>query len=286
MILVLLLITLVACPAWAAQSTSYELTLHSAGGGGVGATSSESFDVVSKVGGREVGEASSASYLESVGFIPSIFTPPDITPPQISNVAIAGREVKDNDYVAVDAELSATITDGSGINTSTSYVMVDAGKTYFSALCGDISFEAASGALTYKLNISADGDHNLTIYAEDPSGNSATHEVLVNVDAGAVKARSVYVYPNPFNPSAGNMRLAYMLSKDAQVTIYIFNAINQLVWKRSYAAGASGGHVGYNEILWNGVSDFGEIVGNDAYFARLVADGKKVIGKVKIAVLR
>ena len=93
-------------------------------------------------------------------------------------------------------------------------------------------------------------------------------------------------YPNPFNPAVGEeTEIEYQLTRDADVTIYIFNTIGQLIKKIDCASGATGGTAGYNKVAWNGYSDFAEIVGNDVYLVRVVSGGS-VIGKNKIAVLK
>ncbi|MFC1540654.1 hypothetical protein ACFL4J_01290 [Candidatus Margulisiibacteriota bacterium] len=252
-----------------------------------GSGSNSAYSQQASGGGLSSAGSSNSLFESFVGFIAGIFAPaPDTNPPVISQVLVDGREVRADDYVAADAEVTATVTDETAMSLANSYVAAGSEQTAFNALSGDSSYVTSSGALTWKLNISTDGDHSLSIFAEDTSGNTSSHEVSVKVDTGSVKVLSAYAYPNPYDPSAGNAKLAYMLSKDANITIYIFNAINQPVWKRNYLSGADGGHAGYNEVLWNGVSDFGQVVGNDIYFVRLVADGKKVIGRIKVAVVQ
>jgi hypothetical protein len=252
-----------------------------------GSGSNSAYSQDASGGGLSAASSSNSLFQSIIGFVVGIFAPPpDTTLPVISNVLVDGREVREDDYIEADAEVTATVTDNSSIDQADSYVAVDSDQSAFNALSGDSSYNSSSGALTWKLDITTDGDHTLTIYAEDPSNNSASYEVSVKVDTGDVKVLSAYAYPNPYNPSVGNAKLAYMLSKDANITIYIFNAINQPVWKRNYPFATDGGHAGYNEVLWNGVSDFGEMVGNDIYFVRIIADGKRVIGRVKIAVVQ
>ena len=251
-----------------------------------GSSSNSSYQQSFSAGSISSSKATSSSYSSDIGFIAGITATGDASGPLINDFMIDGRDVKDDDYVEADGTVTANITDGSGVSTSESYVEMGSTKAYFSALSGDSSYVVSSGALTYKLNITTDGDHTIKLHAVDTIGNISSYEVSVKVETGDVRARACYAYPNPYDPSAGNLRITYMLSADANITVYIFNAINQPVWKRNYTSGSEGGHTGYNEIIWNGITDFGEMAGNDIYFARIVADGKRVIGKIKIAVIR
>lgn len=93
-------------------------------------------------------------------------------------------------------------------------------------------------------------------------------------------------YPNPFNPAAGETTsIEYSLTAAAGVTIYIFNVINQPVKRISCPSGQSGGRAGYNQVVWDGYTDFNELAANDAYVARVVSGGRQ-IGKCKIVVLK
>lgn len=249
-------------------------------------TSSSAYIGIFNVGVLSPGLSTSAGNTSVAGFLAGIFAAGDIGGPKIENVKVDGREVRAGDYVMNNGQISATVTDSSGVSTPESSVGYDTTTALFSTLTGDSSYVVSTGALTYKLNVSTDGDHTLKINAKDSLGNASSFEVSVKVDSGDTKASNVYAYPNPFNPNLGSMRLVYNLNKNANITIYIFNAINQPVWKMDYTSGAEGAHAGYNEVFWNGVTDFGEVAGNDIYFARLVADGKRVVGKVKIAVIK
>lgn len=255
-------------------------------GSGAGVGTSATNIHISSLGILGAGKSSNSNYQNISGFLAAFAAGQDASGPEIKDFKVDGREVRAGDYIASAGRITANVTDPSGVNLTTSNVGFDTTKTAFSGLSGDSSYNAASGDLINKLNITTDGDHTLSLYAVDTAGNISSYEVAVKVDTGDVKASNVYAHPNPYNPNNGNLRLAYMLSKDATISIYIFNAINQPIWKRDYSTGTEGGHAGYNEVLWNGISDFGEVAGNDIYFARLVADGKRVIGRVKIAVVK
>lgn len=75
---------------------------------------------------------------------------------------------------------------------------------------------------------------------------------------------------NPFNPLAGPTKLTYSLSKDANISIYIFNIRGERVWEYSAAAGSNGGRVGANDVSWDGIT-FNAYASNGVYFVRLTA---------------
>jgi len=110
--------------------------------------------------------------------------------------------------------------------------------------------------------------------------------ILIFLISHTAQAITVLNYPNPFNPAAGQTTsIEYTLGENTDITIYIFNPINQLTKKISCPRGSTGGSSGYNQVPWDGYTDFNELAANDVYIARVVAGGKQ-IGKCKIVVLK
>jgi hypothetical protein len=106
------------------------------------------------------------------------------------------------------------------------------------------------------------------------------------VVTNAAAAITVLNYPNPFNPAAGQTTsIEYSLGEHTDITIYIFNPINHLIKKISCPKATTGGSSGYNQVPWDGYTDFSELAANDVYIARVVAGGRQ-IGKCKIVVLK
>ena len=75
-----------------------------------------------------------------------------------------------------------------------------------------------------------------------------------------------------------------VLTKDADINVYIYDITGRLIWRRMFPAGTNGGKAGYNEVYFSGMNDFSEILGNGMYFIRIV-NGKKSLGTLKIVVL-
>ncbi len=281
----ILILTLVPVAVYAAMTSgSYSSPASGIGVSG-GTSSSPSYTGIAVVGSPATGKTSSSSYT-SVGGTGIIIITTSATAPVISNLRIDNVPVINGDYIKRNGILTATITTDSNVtlNQNTSSIEVDGTATTFAALTGGSSYDVTTKVLTYVLNLTSDGNHTISIHAADTGGQSATAALTVKVDTGVLKAVSVYTYPNPFR-GVGNMTIAYQLNKDANTAIYVFNAVGELVYKREYATGTPGGTTGYNEVTWNGQSDFGAMVGNDIYFLRVVSDGKPV-GKTKIAVIK
>ena len=263
---------------------SYTTSTHGVGAGS-GSVSSSSYSGPAGAGVGAVGRTSSSSYSGISGPYGAIFLATDTTPPVVSSFKIDSITIIDGDLIKRDGTLTATVTDNIGVDTSKSSVEVDGAFTKFSALTSPSSYDAATGALSYNISISTSGDHTIKIHAFDTNNNATVVSRSVKTNSGDLAAIAVRFYPNPFNPNSASGVIAYQLNKDSDVSVYIFNAIGQLIYRANFLSGATGGHVGYNEVPWDGKDDFGSIVGNDIYFVRVVSGGK-VIGKTKIAVIK
>jgi|GEM_PF-3482508 len=132
------------------------------------------------------------------------------------------------------------------------------------------------------------GNYDMYFSAQDlsPGENVGTRVLQVRVYGGDPQViGDVLCYPVPFKPLSGeNVRIAYNLSQDADVTIYVYDVSGRVVLTRKYSSGAMGGHAGYNEFSWDGESDFGNFIGNGIYVCKITA-GNSAIGTVKIPVI-
>ncbi|MFA5103749.1 MAG: hypothetical protein WC527_01015 [Candidatus Margulisiibacteriota bacterium] len=269
---------------FAMTSASYSISTSGVGAAN-GNLSSSSYSGCGGAGSGAVGTTSSTNYSGISGPYGAVFLATGTTPPVVSDLKIDSMAIIDGDLIKGDGTLTATVTDNIGVDTSKSSVEVDGVFTNFSALTSPSTYEAATGALSYKLNISSSGDHTVKIHAVDTNNNATTVSRSVKTNSGDLAAVAVRFYPNPFNPNSAAGVIAYQLNKDSDVSIYIFNAIGQLIYRSNCSSGTAGGHIGYNEVAWDGKDDFGAIVGNDIYFVRIISAGK-VIGKTKIAVIK
>ena len=101
----------------------------------------------------------------------------------------------------------------------------------------------------------------------------------------------VSVVSGPMRPTVsgpGTALIRYTLSRDSEITVYIFNIRGERVWQTTLAAGGVGGSVGVNQIGWQGVDNFKEKAGSGVYFIFLnapVGGKSQTIGKTKLIVL-
>jgi len=271
--LVLLLILLVATATWATQSTNYGLTLQSVGGGGVGVVSSPSYGVTGKVGGREVGEATSASYIATEGFIPSVYAP--IFGPIITSVTPAeGKNIAPIDVTIAGSNFDDGLT--VKLTSTTEADLVGYDVTVVSSAEITCSFNLAGAAAGFR-----------TAVVTNPDTNEGTLGSAFNIKSHSLAIGLAVNSPNPFDPASENTTIVYTLAADTNVNVYMFTTSADLVWKRSYVAGTNGGQAGDNSIIWNGINDFAEMASNGVYLVHVLERNTgRTIARGKIAVLR
>ena len=285
----ILVISFFAYSALASTSGSYRSNPEGLLTGG-GAASATTYSTGNAIGDNLIGTASNSTYSTDLGIMAASisYASREAGIPYVNNLKFDGRTIHSGDYVSPTAVITALVTDtASGIDTATSSIEIDGVGTILASLSGSSSYNVNTGDLVYVSPTPfSNGSHTLTISARNISGVVATLTLNFNIDKGETRVTSaVLIYPNPFNPNKGPSLIAYQLTKDTKVTIYILNSLAQIVWKREFLSGTEGGHIGYNAIQWDGQTDFGAIASNDIYLVRLVADGK-VIGKGRIAVLK
>ena len=95
----------------------------------------------------------------------------------------------------------------------------------------------------------------------------------------------VLSYPNPFNPNNNQLiTIAYKLSQDAEVKVFVFDITGQLV-QTINTSSSNRWSDGYSRVSWDGRSGFGEAVDNGVYFIQIVSQGR-TIGKTKVIVVK
>jgi hypothetical protein len=92
-------------------------------------------------------------------------------------------------------------------------------------------------------------------------------------------------YPNPFNPDQRSTTIRYELSRDARITLNIYNINGQRIWQQVFGPGSDGGKAGVNEVLWDGYTNFSQVVPNGIYVFQIESGGE-TLATGKIAVFR
>lgn len=109
------------------------------------------------------------------------------------------------------------------------------------------------------------GPHTVVLNVSDNDDNEATQEwsFVVEYEKGLImNARN---YPNPF---PGNTKIAFLLSKQAQVTIKIFDFSGRLV--NGTLADNELMEAGLQDIAWDGKSEAGDDLTSGVYFCLII----------------
>ncbi len=181
------------------------------------------------------------------------------------------NELDNNKVVAAKLDISALISDLSGIESVKVYVDGTEVKT-------QNSISTASVVKSYNVNHSVSaplstGTHDVTIVAADIYGKEET----VNITGLQVMGSSVaFNYPNPCSTTT---TLIYTLDNEADTRINIYDTTGRMVDCLVIPAGSEGAKAGVNRLEYNV-----ENLANEAYHYLVIQDGVKAKGVM--AVLR
>ncbi|MBU1075679.1 MAG: VCBS repeat-containing protein [Spirochaetes bacterium] len=91
-------------------------------------------------------------------------------------------------------------------------------------------------------------------------------------------------YPNPFNPNREKTCIEYLLLKEENVKILIFDVSGKIANEWNFYSGQEGAREGINRIYWDGRNKNGYILNNNVYLCFLkIKNDEKVI---KIVILK
>ncbi|MBI5701453.1 hypothetical protein HZC34_06405 [Candidatus Saganbacteria bacterium] len=179
--------------------------------------------------------------------------------------------------------ISAKISDATGINKMTISLTIDGGIKTFTispTTEGQTSYEA-----TYTVTSALDkGSHIIQVSANNLGAETSTSTFSVSVLGTVTVTGNAMNYPNPFKPLHGETtKITYTLTDDGDTSINIYDLNGNMVKRLTGTAGAQdsagvglGGRQGYNEVSWNGNTDFGSQVGNGAYPYIIIYQGKVI----------
>ncbi len=131
-------------------------------------------------------------------------------------------------------------------------------------------------------------DVNLT----NSDGQKGTLALAFKIEAPEItitKPVEFEVLPNPDIPSVKMTSIKYELSKDANVTIDIYNMYGEKIWSTTVAAGTTGGQVGENQAIWNGLTSFKTIASAGVYIVFIYGNSNgetKLLSKQKIGIVK
>ncbi len=205
----------------------------------------------------------------------------DAVPPVISDVRSDTRLVLSRDIIASKPVITARITDNIEVDPDSILVKI-AGSTYDKGSMPPVSYDTATKTMRIAFSDKIPSSEvELVIEAKDYSGNLAEYRVDLKVSSGDIYIDGrVINYPNPFDPNHEETKISFNLSADAAIDILVFDMTGRIIAKRAHD-----GKTGYNEIIWDGRDDFGNIAANGVYPSRVMAGGK-VLGKLKMWVVK
>ncbi|MEK7299212.1 MAG: FlgD immunoglobulin-like domain containing protein, partial [Candidatus Margulisiibacteriota bacterium] len=196
------------------------------------------------------------------------------------------------DYVAADQTVTFSIVDNVAVTTSSISVVLRTATQQRTLTNAD--YEFLSGVLSVNLRPFSltEPTLNLTVAASDLNDNRSTASVLLNISNssvdfdlfGGASGETVVNVPNPFNPANESTAIAYQITQQADIEVFIYS----LGMARVFTYSAVGETPGYHEIEWDGRDTGGTIVPNGIYiFVIKGTNGdRSVLRKGKIAVLR
>jgi hypothetical protein len=213
----------------------------------------------------------------------------DNTSPQIE-LNINAQEILDRAYVSERSDFSVLIEDNFGVNPLTEFwsVLLDGEEI------SDDDISVVSGenmkelGINFKLEMEA-GDHTLQVIAEDLVGNASETEIYEIVYTGESQLINYGNFPNPFSTKT---TFIYELTEQFDdLVIKIYTMSGRKIYTMSMSENATTDlplhSIGYHEIPWSGVDEFGNSVANGVYFYVIEGrvDGKTIKTNGKVAKL-
>ena len=145
---------------------------------------------------------------------------------------------------------------------------------------------AAWGVFTLRALANSDA----RVFESDFNNNRIETELTVTDPR--VTIENIIAYPNPLrlNQPRAVLKLTYVLSRDAEVVVSIYDAFGEQILENVFLTGDNGGRLGANDAFtWEGRPNFFELVTPGVYICRITAtdsDGESQTKGTKIAVIR
>jgi hypothetical protein len=189
-------------------------------------------------------------------------------------VQMDGRTVAAGDFVSAHPQVVVEIRDsGPAAFTDTSQVAVhlDQQKVSYGSGAGQAQFIPQSNPeqrdlkalVMFTANLS-EGDHQIEVFARDPSGNLNYFEQEFQVSS-RFQITEVLNYPNPLQNETA---FTYILTQDAdEVRLKIYTVAGRLIHEADFLPA----RVGFNQFQWNARDFDGDALANGVYLYKLIA---------------
>lgn len=218
----------------------------------------------------------------------------DTTPPSVQTLQLDGKAVLDNDFISATPTVSVSLTDNKAgdlglVSWNVRIVNVDSGAVIAST-SNAASPTIAAVQVDWKVPsaLADETRYQVLVSAEDAGGNITPYQSPTVIVSNRLQLTQLLNGPNPFNNNRETTQIQYVLSKQANVAIYVYTVTGKRIWNTESQSGFSGGQAGFNAVMWDGRDSAGRLVGTGTYIAYIIAnDGTtKVVAKLKMAVLQ
>ncbi|MBD3237175.1 MAG: hypothetical protein GF330_10750 [Candidatus Eisenbacteria bacterium] len=185
----------------------------------------------------------------------------DMTPPSVELVTPAGGQVEPGEEFCFEVALD----DGGAGVESASLMLVDADGTEIEITEYTLDDDGLSGCIEGGL---ATGNYSLVVEVADMTGNTATINVPLAVQSAVLAVDNAHLVPNPYNPNEYEASVCFDLSRNADVTIRVFDFAGEHVSTNHLGMRPAGVY----EVPWNATTANGTALANGAYMIRIEAE--------------
>ncbi len=84
------------------------------------------------------------------------------------------------------------------------------------------------------------------------------------------------IYPNPCSFESSNIRIQYLLYRNSDVTLEVYNVHGEKIFQKEYSDALPEGFAGFNEIVWDGMKNDGTRIIQGIYPFRIISDALKL----------
>lgn len=206
-----------------------------------------------------------------------------------SEASVAGVSLKDGDTISSILTITVSLTGETSVSSASIKPLATMGGIKEVLVDGvAVAYDILSSSdteITIRLRSALSvGTHTIKVITYDTAGTEYVLERtgLVVMSGSVVTVGPTLLYPNPYDPLAGDLKITYYLSVDKDTVIYVVDTSGRIAWKSNYLSGTNGGKAGYNEVTWNSSGIFGQLA-SGAYVVSLMEQGTgKMITKTKL----
>lgn len=139
---------------------------------------------------------------------------------------------------------------------------------------------------TFSYYLTAELPNWIVSYPQSAPENLMKLDVLAGDVTGRLQISNMRITPNLFNPGTGSANIAYILGRDANVTVDIYTTSGQLVRRLvDGKAGSPGATAGVNYAEWDGKDSQGKTVRSGPYLLLINARQDNAVSKAQALII-